>query len=447
MLDAHHLFRMSLDSNVKGLVEDGGDGPLDAKISNHSKYARWGGLAATLGALDDIVTARQEDARIGDLLDKLDLLDAAEHSYDGLVNAVRTCAFTMEEINKLNSPVLDGLWRAIAGQIPHPEATIRWNLPGTMHSLFMRTVHPRPYPAAVEYLLDRGADLHENEDEPLRCAAEHGWDSVLTILLARGANVHALDDFALIKAAARGHVEVVSLLLQHVNAQPRAAIASFAGIGRALDAALRRPGTQIISMLIEQSVKQYVDFSPLLPRAAMETEPEVLDMLLRAGADINHGNSAAFRTVVSFDRVNMARALLERGSLVPSSSVWCSARFGYVSILELILDNADSTGVPIDLPTLEAALVRAASDNHVEYMLVLFKRTAVTASADRDAALIEAAQSGSLEAATLLLDRGADVHARSEMPLQRAQSCKHVRMVELLISRGADPSLIRRILT
>jgi hypothetical protein len=43
----------------------------------------------------------------------------------------------------------------------------------------------------VKYLVKGGADIHTNNDEPLRCASEGDHSDVVLFLVSRGANLDA----------------------------------------------------------------------------------------------------------------------------------------------------------------------------------------------------------------------------------------------------------------
>jgi Ankyrin repeats (3 copies) len=63
----------------------------------------------------------------------------------------------------------------------------------------------------VEALLDAGAG---NLELALLVAARSGHTNVVALLLDRGADVHSEDDQALYNAACNGHQETVAVLLQ-----------------------------------------------------------------------------------------------------------------------------------------------------------------------------------------------------------------------------------------
>ena len=70
----------------------------------------------------------------------------------------------------------------------------------------------------VEILLKNHADIHANNDWPLRFAsasADNHLD-VVKLLLKYGANVHAQDDYALRYASINCHYDIVKLLKKYM---------------------------------------------------------------------------------------------------------------------------------------------------------------------------------------------------------------------------------------
>ena len=65
----------------------------------------------------------------------------------------------------------------------------------------------------VKLLLDRGADIHAEDDQALLNAAENGNTEIVKLLLDRGADIHAVNDAALRYTAMKGRTETVKLLL------------------------------------------------------------------------------------------------------------------------------------------------------------------------------------------------------------------------------------------
>ena len=64
----------------------------------------------------------------------------------------------------------------------------------------------------VKYLLEKGYNVHANDDCALRWASDNGHTEVVKVLLNAGANVHTIDDYALRWASENGHIETVKVL-------------------------------------------------------------------------------------------------------------------------------------------------------------------------------------------------------------------------------------------
>jgi FOG: Ankyrin repeat len=66
----------------------------------------------------------------------------------------------------------------------------------------------------VKYLIEKGVDVHANNDYPLRRASENGHLEVVKYSIEKGADVHACNDYALRRASKNGHLEVVKYLIE-----------------------------------------------------------------------------------------------------------------------------------------------------------------------------------------------------------------------------------------
>jgi ankyrin repeat protein len=67
----------------------------------------------------------------------------------------------------------------------------------------------------VKLLLEKGANIHADDDFSLRIASQQGHLEVVKLLIENGANVNAQDDYSLRWASQNGHIEVVKLLLEN----------------------------------------------------------------------------------------------------------------------------------------------------------------------------------------------------------------------------------------
>ncbi|KAJ7628731.1 ankyrin repeat-containing domain protein [Roridomyces roridus] len=269
----------------------------------------------------------------------------------------------------------------------------------------------------VHLLLENGADVEEEQGSPLVAASEWGRVDIVRLLLGKY-NLQNHLGAALEGAALYGHPETVPALLEHVKPENK----------RVLD-------------------------TPLVA-AASAAQPEIIHILLDAGADIN------FRTQTW------------------GTALEVSSQYGYLEIVRLLLQRGADASLhgPEDS---ETALQLASGEGHTEIVRLLLEGGAGRSTQDTHDALIAAASGGragvlalliekgvnleediadgvgSLEAASLhgqvktiefLLDKGARINFKSRLgaggtPLIAAVSEGRVDVVDLLLEKGADVNL------
>lgn len=106
--------------------------------------------------------------------------------------------------------------------------------------------------AIVELLLDRGANIHADDDRALRAAARYGHAAIVQLLLARGAKADACGSEALQSAASYGHAGIVGNLLDYgadVNAIGRYS-------RRAIDWAQENGHADVVELLLARGSKE-----------------------------------------------------------------------------------------------------------------------------------------------------------------------------------------------
>ncbi|KAL6637449.1 hypothetical protein ACP70R_025021 [Stipagrostis hirtigluma subsp. patula] len=143
---------------------------------------------------------------------------------------------------------------------------------------------------AVRYLLDHGADLHQEshlEDQEgitaLHAAAEKGRCEIAKFLLSRGAHVDGKSCrmTPLHFAIHGGHDSTLKILLDH-HADPNKELNRLAP----LDIALRTPSLPCLKLLIQAGAELSATGHPL-SYAALEGLTEAIKCLLEAGANPN----------------------------------------------------------------------------------------------------------------------------------------------------------------
>jgi Ankyrin repeats (3 copies) len=123
---------------------------------------------------------------------------------------------------------------------------------------------------ALQFLMDRGADIHVYDDIALRWAAEHGQVNAVVFLLDHGADIHSLDDAALREAVSFGKLEVVRLLLDR-----GADISTMHDV--CICIAARSGSVEMVQLLLDRGALPLV-------RAAEGGFNEIVQLLLSRGA-------------------------------------------------------------------------------------------------------------------------------------------------------------------
>ena len=81
-----------------------------------SQYNHWGGLPATVSSLEDFELACTNDSNLAGMFAKLNLLERCPGTVSGVVEAMTACRFETAEVCRINSPLLDGLYKAVTGR-------------------------------------------------------------------------------------------------------------------------------------------------------------------------------------------------------------------------------------------------------------------------------------------------------------------------------------------
>ncbi|CAM0949228.1 unnamed protein product [Alopecurus aequalis] len=142
---------------------------------------------------------------------------------------------------------------------------------------------------AVKYLLDHGADIHQQRSGDLtllHSAAVNGHSEIVKFLLSRGLDVDALSDVGtpLTLAALKGYVTIVKILLQH-NADPNKGTRTLGP----LEMALHKSCVPCVKLLIQGGANVSGAgpcYNPLVT-AAEKGLTEAIKCLLEAGANPN----------------------------------------------------------------------------------------------------------------------------------------------------------------
>jgi len=162
----------------------------------------------------------------------------------------------------------------IGRKYKNPGSPRKWKT----HAVNLKYIGKRSDPKIIQMLLDNGANVHADDDSPLRNAAREEYTEIVKVLLDAGADVHTGGDYVLRSAAVLGHTEIVKALLE-------AGADVHAWDDSPLRSAARKGHTEIVKLLLAAGADVHAyDDIPLIS-AAEEGHTEIVKLLLEAGAD------------------------------------------------------------------------------------------------------------------------------------------------------------------
>jgi len=181
------------------------------------KYEKWGGLPWIIASAEDFEAACAQDMGIAEMFRKLDYLD--EHCDDSIINVAAAVGSTFHdacEVCRINSPLLDGLWKVTTGFDPESDMPFHADIQtGTSHIL-LRLLYPKPYLGTMQLLCERIGLRRSNSASAIATAAAAGLDEVLSFLLSWTADVQhhpSLIQKACERACQNGHLRCLELLM------------------------------------------------------------------------------------------------------------------------------------------------------------------------------------------------------------------------------------------
>ena len=253
---------------------------------------------------------------------------------------------------------------------------------------------------AIRRFLDSGSDVNQAEsdgDRAIHEAARNGHVKSIELLLARGADVEAPGKNgypAIVMAAANGHVNVIKVLLS-AGASPN-------------------------------TPSKPDGFYPIIPASTEQNDPEVITLLLAAGADANQVNPKNIKPIYQaaannnnkvIDALVAAGAEVNIQSYYGSTPLSAAALQGHTEAVKSLLAagaNPNMTGKYGNTPLYLAALSIKKKDT--------------------------------FDVMRYLIAAGADVNVKQvkyeqETPLHAAVRKNHNNRVKLLLEAGANPKL------
>ncbi|KAJ7291164.1 ankyrin repeat-containing domain protein [Mycena rebaudengoi] len=319
----------------------------------------------------------------------------------------------------------------------------------------LRAASEAGHTEAVRVLLEKGAnvDAGNGKDSPMQAASQNGRIDIVHLLFENGADVHIGNDSALRAASESGHTEVVQALLRkgaNANVTNNNGESLLIMISAAQDIQAEQR-LNIVHLLLENGADINAGNNGALRAASEAGYTDVIQVLLEHGANINapgKDNVSALEAAISRDenlsdfmfpsfidremtrRLTHVRFLLDNGADVHAGNngaLRAASKRGYKEIMQLLLENGANVNTADDHTgsALEAAACWDGSPERV-----LFGD-----SQDKKSAEATARRLGLV---CLLLDKGADIHARNNGALREAAKAGNTEVVQLLLKHGAN---------
>lgn len=222
----------------------------------------------------------------------------------------------------------------------------------------------------MNLILDCGGDVHMNYDYALQVAVKNDHLDMVRLLLSRGSNVHAISDQAIRWASEIGSIDVVTLLLEYkanVHALDESPI-QLALKNRNLDLSklLMKYGANIyrnihvyFSRAIEYGHHEVVQFlinndheaniqehylTYFLPLAVKNGHQQVVEILVRYGADINEDRGRALIYAVKYNYLQIAKNLITYGANIHANygghyAVNLASKICNFDMIKLLIEN------------------------------------------------------------------------------------------------------------
>lgn len=436
--------------------EEHGDHPRKGMSSSAaSGGVRWGGLIQILR--DDCKDVLTIDTRAAQLLLRVQQLEECS-CFDRLVRllAAPSTAFTKEDLDYLNSPLLDQLHTMVhwkqgldVRHIPSSQfsvtsgaSTVDASEPPPTLAEAWTTACSRDYDLAIHYLVTRySAEVKPLMDRGLLLAAVHDCVNTARTLLDFGAQVNADKHKALLEASRRGHTSMVSLLLVHIaKAQADPSVIDRQLFGRALRSAARGGQKSCVTVLLDQcpDLLQEPIARTIIDDAASAHAVDVLQLMFDRGLTLDAARGSAFASMLRGDlpAVQYLRARGVDAHITQDEMLEHAAAEGHAALVQFFLQQGADVHA-----NAEAALLRACFRGHVAVVKLLLQAGA-NVHHRGDEPLMNAVNAGAAEVVSCLLEAGADVHANKDTALFRACEKGLADVADILLAHGADATVV-----
>lgn len=244
----------------------------------------------------------------------------------------------------------------------------------------------------VKTVLDAGADVHARGDEALQLAAKHGRRTILRTLLNAGADKSVLSDAIVLCAEAANVFTLKDLLAAgadlHVNddAPIRLCLRAVVEKGLSFAPAAQQPElgkpiefmnavvsthtTGTLMQLVKAGADVHACNDECICLASEIGHMEILKTLINAGADVHAQSEAPIRIAASSGRYHVLKELLLNGVKIEANdneAIRLAAQNGFTNCLKLLVDSGGNPRA-VDDQALKLAVLNGHADT-VKYLI------------------------------------------------------------------------------
>lgn len=318
----------------------------------------------------------------------------------------------------------------------------------------------------VEVLLKNNADPNlpeSNNATPLMFAAEKGYLEVVKLLIAHKADLNAISQrtggTALINACSSGRSEVVEFLLKQEG------LKQIYPLGKTplwCAAAYSKDVKTVETLLaFDKSIIDQTDDNGHSPInvAAMYGQVDIVQLLIKEGANFNEPNERGFTTLYYAccdNQIEIVKVLLQQDNIIinwpikdyGANPINVAASLGFSEIVELLIEKIKVTKEPL-LSADHALLFACQQDQKLQINDYLLSNGFSIHKADVSGMtpLIYAVTEQQKGAVIWALQNGADVNQgdkNDNTPLHYACTKGFLEIAKILLERGSDCSLFNK---
>lgn len=188
---------------------------------------------------------------------------------------------------------------------------------------YLHLAAEKGYLKVFKILLEKGVDIHFQEDCVLRSAIFNRYLQVVKILLEHGANVNANNGWPLACASQNGYLKIIRLLLQK-GADVLANNYHLTEYCPLLHA-VSNEDQKATSILLHHGADIHTGWDYPLIFASTWGFTGIVKLLLEHGADVHGQNDKALREARNMDQFEIVKRLLNKGAKFPNkdySLIW-----------------------------------------------------------------------------------------------------------------------------